>query len=668
MSGKNESDPPDNGTEADPPADPDDRTRIFVTEGPPPALPVPHTAGIAPTTGGLATRITVGTLINNNYEVCEVLKSGGMGAVYRGIELGTGDPVAIKAILPELAEDEKAGLLFKREARTLRQLSDEAIVRYYNYVHDSALDRYFLIMEFVEGLPLSEYMKTHGPLPTIAARTLMRRLAKGLAKAHAQDVVHRDLSPDNVMLPKGAVDQARLIDFGIAKSNMVKEGTMAGQFAGKFKYVAPEQLGHFGGVIGPATDVYGLALLISAATLGRPLDMGASIVEAVTSRQTIPDLSEVPQELRPILSFMLEPDPVDRPTSMDAVRRLLEHPEMIPAHYLNGLPRPPAMDATARGTLPTVAATQTFSSPGLQVPMAGGTGFPQTLAPKTVVPLVEPLPVDRSGARMLAGLGLVFALMLAGAGWYAWREGLTGIVRGDIAQNRPAAQAIAPPLANTREGFLAGFDTGPCTYASRVASGPGAGMIVGYSATGDGFGGLPTAYEEAFGARPAILPREVAAAQCPTLDFARALQGRADAAVEMQLSQDQISSGEAMRVDVTAPAGQAIWAVLISPLGAVYNLTSRLSEPVGGHRTMSFGLNLTDGAEAAPQLLLVVSSDAPLARAAAAMDGAQAAELLPIVLAEIEKRGAGSSAALGYVMLTPAVAAPEVPVQEPAPD
>ena len=330
MTGKNESDPPE---DADPiaavPADNDDRTRIFTTEGPPPALPVPRTASIAPTTGGLSTPIIVGTLINNNYEVCEILKSGGMGAVYRGIELGTGDPVAIKAILPELAEDEKAGLLFKREARTLRQLSDEAIVRYYNYVHDRELDRYFLVMEFVEGLPLSEYMKTHGPLSTVAARSLLRRLAKGLGKAHAQDVVHRDLSPDNVMLPNGAVEQARLIDFGIAKSNVVKEGTMAGQFAGKFKYVAPEQLGHYGGVIGPATDVYGLALLICAATLGRPLDMGSSIVEAVTSRQTIPDLSEVPQELRPILRHMLEPDPADRPTSMDAVNRLLEHPEKI---------------------------------------------------------------------------------------------------------------------------------------------------------------------------------------------------------------------------------------------------------------------------------------------------------------------------------------------------
>lgn len=656
------------GPVSQPPAESDDKTRIvFATEpdSPPPALPVPLTAGISVPSGGLATQIIVGTLINNNYEVREVLKAGGMGAVYRGIELGTGDPVAIKAILPELAEDEKAGLLFKREARTLRQLSDEAIVRYYNYVHDRDLDRYFLVMEFVEGAPLSEYMKTHGPIPVVAARSLMRRLAKGLAKAHAQQVVHRDLSPDNVMLPNGAVEQARLIDFGIAKSNVVKEGTMAGQFAGKFKYVAPEQLGHYGGEIGPATDVYGLALLICAAALGRPLDMGSSIVEAVNSRKSIPDLSALPAELRPILSYMLEPDPADRPASMEAVQRLLEHPDLIPPQYLNGLPRPPAMVATARGSLPP----RVLASPGLQVPMSGGTGFAQTLPPKARV-LAEAPAGDPTGGRLLMVLGLAFVSILGAAGWYAWSEGLIG-TKQVVDSGQTEVQQVAAPPATTREGFLAGFDTGPCTYASRVASGPDAGMVAGYSATGDGFAGLPAAYEEAFGARPAILPRRVAVEQCPALDFARAVQGGDGAAVEMQLSAPEIASGEALRVDLTATGGQALWAVLISPLGAVYNLTSTLSEPVGGRRSMNFGLRQAEGAEAAPYILLVVASDAPLARAAAAMDGAQAADLLPGVLEEITKRGAGASVAMGHVILRQGAAPPqdtEVPPREDASD
>lgn len=631
-----------------------------------PPLPLPGTPRLVTPSQNTRVQVIVGTLINNNYQVTAVLRAGGMGEVYRGIEIGTGDPVAIKAILPELAEDEKAGLLFKREARTLRQLSDEAIVRYYNYVHDRELDRYFLIMEFIEGVPLSEHITGFGPIPVDAGRTLLRRLAKGLAKAHAQDVVHRDLSPDNVMLPGGAVQEARLIDFGIAKSNVVKEGTMAGQFAGKFKYVAPEQLGHYDAEIGPRTDIYGLALLVCAAVLGRPLDMGGSIVEAVTSRMAIPDLSGVPDALRPILSHMLEPDPAGRPASMDDVCRFLEHPATIPAKYIQGRPVPPAMDPTGRGSLPPV--TLTTSTQGLQVPMTLGGAFPQTLPPQTAPPRPAPShtasrddgPRDPSGGRLLTLLGLVFVAMLGAAVWFGWSEGLIAPNRvpedagGVAGTGTPSAQGIPPPDSTTREGFLAAFDTGPCTYASRIASGPNAGMVTGYSATGSTFAGLPAAYEETFGARPAILPRDITAAQCPALDFARAVQGRGGAPVQLTLSQDQIASGDTLRADLTLPGNQAIWAVLISPQGTIWGLTPLLSEPVGGRRSMSFGLTLADDTEAAPQLVLVVASDAPLTRAAAAQEGAQAVDLLPIVLDEIAARGTGFSAALGYVMLTQA--------------
>lgn len=216
----------------------------------------------------------------------------------------------------------------------------------------------------------------------------------------------------------------------------------------------------------------------------------------------------------------------------------------------------------------------------------------------------------------------------------------------------------APPLVATGEGYLAAFDTGPCTYASRVASGPNAGMVTGYSATGDGFSGLPGACEEAFGARPAILPRDIAAAQCPALEFARALQGRGESPVQLTLSQDRIASGDTLRADLTVAGEQAVWAVLISPLGPAYSLTSRLSEPVGGRRSISFGLTLAAGAEAEPQLLLVVATDATPTQAAAAMEDAQVAELLPVVLDEIAANGSGYSAAPGYVMLTGASDAP----------
>ncbi|MBL3562224.1 hypothetical protein JMM65_15935, partial [Rhodovulum sulfidophilum] len=163
------SSPPPSPSSAEEGAAPD-RTRISVPPDASGDAGDERTAFMAPGGGEDATRISVpsapsgpdaspaaaetrvpilsaGTVINNNYRIAGVLSSGGMGAVYHGVEIGTGDPVAIKAILPDLAADPRAGALFRSEARMLRQLADDAIVRYYNYVHDHALERYFLVME-----------------------------------------------------------------------------------------------------------------------------------------------------------------------------------------------------------------------------------------------------------------------------------------------------------------------------------------------------------------------------------------------------------------------------------------------------------------------------------------------------------------------------------------
>lgn len=634
-------------------------------------LPTPRNAATnTETTPGVqTTAIGIGTLVNNNYEIREVLKSGGMGEVYRGVEIGTGDPVAIKAILPELAEDEKAGLLFKREARTLRQLADEAIVRYYNYVHDRDLDRYFLVMEFLEGVPLSDHMQAHGPLPVPQVFILLKRLSKGLDKAHAQDVIHRDLSPDNVMLAGGDVSEARLIDFGIAKSNVVKEGTMHGQFAGKFKYVAPEQLGHHGGVITPMTDVYGLALLAAAASMGKALDMGGSIVEAVKAREQIPDLSGVPEPLRPLLSHMLEPEPTHRPASMEVVRQMLEKPNLIPAKYRAGLPPPPPMDMTGRGTL-----SPATPPPGLQMPMIGGTTTAAPL-PSTTQTTSQPMPLsgpeETGGGGALKLLFAAFVVVSAGVGIIAWQSGMLGSPQtadnaGPLPGQSSQMEGIPAPQSGTRAGFLAGFDAGECTYLARVSAGQNAGMIEGYSTTGNAFPGLPVAYEEQFGARPAILPREITVQQCAALEFARAVQGRGREAPQMLFPADRITSGEAIRARISGTVGLAVWTALITPAGGVFNLTERVSEPVGGERSLSFGLNLNEGAEAVPQLVLLVTSDSPLTRAATAADGSSAAELLPLVLEEIAGRGGAASASLGYVLLEPLEPEPGTEPEDPA--
>lgn len=613
-------------------------------------------------------KLPIGTLINNNYRIEEVLKSGGMGEVYRGEEIHTGDPVAIKAILQEKADDAEAGLLFKREARTLRRLSDETIVRYYNYVPDPELQRYFLVMEFIEGVPLKDHVAHHGALTVEEAKVLLSRLAGGLATAHAEEVIHRDLSPDNVMLNGGDVRTARLIDFGIAQSNIVKEATMAGRFAGKFKYVAPEQLGHYGGEISPATDIYGLALLTAAAAIGKPLDMGSSIVEAVTSRQSIPDLSFAPEELRPILSYMLEPDPSDRPSSMQAVQALVEDPTQIPEKYLGGWvpPAPPPLNTKPPGSMSTGKTQTGTMAPGLQMPGATQTGTLNTSLGPAPIQDGDAKP-DKSGSKLVLVMLLVFALVMGGAGYFAWTNGMLGgtggLTAGGAASGggdastgggeTAAVGGIPAPLTQTREGFLADFDTGACTLVTRVSQGANAGVIEGYSATREPFSGLPAAYEERFGARPEVLPREITPQQCAVLDFVKALQGRGRNGVEMFLSTDQVASQKPVTAQLTVPSSQAVWLILVSPRGGIFNLTERLSAPVGNQRNLSFALTLAQGADAAPQLLLAVETDEPLAFAAIANNRDQASTVLPKILDEIRDRMGAASAAVSFLELTP---------------
>jgi serine/threonine protein kinase len=256
-----------------------------------------------------------GTVLSSTFEIEELVARGGMGEVYRARHRITGDAIAIKTIRPELAGDPKVAELFKREAQALRNLRHPAIVSYEG-VFDDGTGSLFLAMEYVDGPSLSKLMH-NGAVPAAELVRLRDRLAGGLAAAHAQGVVHRDLSPDNVILPGGRIDDAKLIDFGIAKQTEGSKATIIGtDFAGKYAFAAPEQLGMHGGDVGPRADIYSLGLVLAAAALGGPIDMGNSPGTAVQARLKVPDLTKVPADLRASLTRMLQPDPAQRATSM----------------------------------------------------------------------------------------------------------------------------------------------------------------------------------------------------------------------------------------------------------------------------------------------------------------------------------------------------------------
>src|SRR5580693_3299095 len=289
-------------TPIDPPA---------AASAPPPSEPAPPvtTAEAAAPAEAAPGRVSVGDVLNGIYEVKRLIARGGMGEVYEGVNINSDERVAIKVMLPSLAADAKVQAMFRKEARTLTRLAHPAVVQYRVLANEPRLNVLYIVTEFVDGVELTAVLGQIHP-DSAELRRLIRRLADGLRAAHELGAVHRDMSPDNILLPDRRLDRARIIDFGIAKDLDPSKATIVGDgFAGKLAYVAPEQFGDFGREIGPWTDIYSLGLVILAVATGRDVDMGSTLVEAVDKRRQGVDLTPIPEDLRPLLERMLAADP-----------------------------------------------------------------------------------------------------------------------------------------------------------------------------------------------------------------------------------------------------------------------------------------------------------------------------------------------------------------------
>jgi serine/threonine-protein kinase len=286
-----------------------------------PAAPAPEKTG----------RVAPGAVLNHIFEVRRFIARGGMGEVYEGVNVNTDERVAIKVMLEHLARDPNVQAMFKKEARTLTRLSHPALVQYRVLAEEPALSVLYIVTEYIDGASLEDMIGRIRPSAQDLV-DLMRRLASGLQAAHDLGAIHRDIAPDNVLLEDGRLDKAKVIDFGIAKDLDPSNKTIVGDgFAGKLGFVAPEQFGDYNREVGPWTDVYSLALVVLALAAGKPVDMGATLVDAIDKRRKGPDLSVAPDVLRPVLAAMLRPDPAERLRSMKDVIAMLDHAGAAPA-------------------------------------------------------------------------------------------------------------------------------------------------------------------------------------------------------------------------------------------------------------------------------------------------------------------------------------------------
>jgi len=204
-----------------------------------------------------------GTIFAGRYEVLDELGSGGMGKVYRVFDRKLGDELALKLIRPEIAANRKTIERFKNELKIARKIAHTHVGRMYDLGEESGL--YYIAMEYVPGENLKSFIRRSGHLTVSKAVSIARQVCQGLAEAHRFGVIHRDLKPSNVMIDQEG--NARIMDFGIARTFESKEITGLGIIIGTPEYMSPEQAQ--GQKVDQRTDLYALGIMLYEMITGR---------------------------------------------------------------------------------------------------------------------------------------------------------------------------------------------------------------------------------------------------------------------------------------------------------------------------------------------------------------------------------------------------------------
>ncbi|UQU64924.1 protein kinase [Couchioplanes caeruleus] len=250
--------------------------------------------------------ISPGVTLGGRYRLDERIAGGGMGDVWRGTDEVLGRTVAVKILLPALLDEPGFAERFRGEARTMATINHPGVVDVYDYGSDQQLA--FLVMEYVEGDALSRTLSRVGRLTPARTMALVAQAADALQAAHANGIVHRDVKPGNLLVrPNGTLV---LTDFGIARSALVGQLTVAGSVLGTASYISPEQAS--GAVATAASDVYALGVVAYQCLSGhRPFD-GATPIEIAMkhvrdSPRPLP--ADIPPSVRAIVERAMAKDP-----------------------------------------------------------------------------------------------------------------------------------------------------------------------------------------------------------------------------------------------------------------------------------------------------------------------------------------------------------------------
>jgi len=235
----------------------------------------------------------IGRILNDRYEIVELIGRGGMAYVYKAKDLKLNRFVAVKVLREEYTENEQFIKKFDRESQAAAGLSHPNIVSVYDVGVDGEI--YFIVMEFVDGITLKQYLDKKGQLDYEEATNFIIDIAEALKCAHSHQIIHRDIKPHNIMLTKDLMP--KVTDFGIARAITSSTITMTNQTMGSVHYISPEQAR--GGFVDERSDLYSLGIMYFELLTGQlPFDEESTVTIAIKHIQE--DITP-PKQLNPAI-------------------------------------------------------------------------------------------------------------------------------------------------------------------------------------------------------------------------------------------------------------------------------------------------------------------------------------------------------------------------------